>query len=131
MLNPKPRTSLAVIVLSAVAGILSRRFGAYLPIFIASYGGDTLWALAAFASIRLVFPKLRLSHVFLLALDLSCLIELSQLYQAEWINRLRHLPGMGFILGYGFRWTDLLCYLSGCLMGWGLFYFLEKGKTIK
>ena len=44
-------------------------------------------------------------------------IELSQLYQAPWINAVRETRPGALVLGAGFKWTDLVCYTLGCLMG--------------
>ena len=45
-------------------------------------------------------------------------IELSQLYHAPWIDGLRHTRLGGLILGYGFLWSDLICYAVGVATGW-------------
>ena len=40
-------------------------------------------------------------------------IEVSQLYQAGWINNLRNTTIGGLILGHGFLWSDILAYSFG------------------
>ena len=40
-------------------------------------------------------------------------IELSQLYQAPGLNRIRLTTLGGLLLGYIFLWSDLLCYGLG------------------
>jgi len=41
------------------------------------------------------------------------MVELSQLYQGDWINGVRGtLPGR-LILGQGFLWSDLIAYAVG------------------
>ena len=47
------------------------------------------------------------------------LIESSQLYQAPWLNALRDTRLGGLILGYGFLWSDLVCYTVGIGIGYG------------
>ncbi len=44
-------------------------------------------------------------------------VEFSQLYQAEWIIMIRQTKIGGLILGYGFLWSDLLCYAAGVSAG--------------
>ena len=44
-------------------------------------------------------------------------IEFSQLYKAPWINDLRHTLFGKLVLGAGFLWTDLLCYVVGVTIG--------------
>jgi hypothetical protein len=113
--------ALAVIVLSSIIGIASRKWGAALPTFLANYTGDTMWALACFALFRAVFPRLKLSVIFILALDYSFLTELSQLWHNAFLDGIRNTLIGGLILGFGFMWTDLICYICGCLLGWLLF----------
>jgi len=53
----------------------------------------------------------------ILALALAFGIELSQLYQAPWINRARDTTVGALILGFGFRGADLVCYTVGIALG--------------
>lgn len=98
-------------------GLLSRRSPESLPQFVAQYAGDTLWALAAFLGLGLLLPTSSTIKVAALALLFSYSIEISQLYQAPWINQIRHTLLGGLILGYGFLWSDLICYTIGVGLG--------------
>lgn len=99
-------------------GLLSRSALAdALPMFLSTYAGDTLWALALFLTIGLVFPGLRLAVVVGMTIAISFSVELSQLYHAEWIDSIRRTHLGALVLGSGFKWSDLLCYSVGCLMG--------------
>lgn len=99
-------------------GLLSRSaLASHIPQFMERYAGDTLWALALFLGLGLLLSKVRTVVLAVLALALACGIELSQLYQAPWIDRLRCTDLGGLILGFGFRWTDLICYTSGIALG--------------
>lgn len=110
--------SLMIIFFSVLIGIGSRKFGTYLPEFISAYAGDTMWALAFFALFHLLFPDLRLTKILLLNLAFAFLIEISQLWHPVWLDAIRHtLPG-GLLLGFGFLWTDLVCYIVGSLIGY-------------
>ena len=44
-------------------------------------------------------------------------MELSQLYHAPWIDSLRANRLGGLILGYGFLWSDVACYVTGVSLG--------------
>ena len=98
-------------------GLGSRRFGAYLPSFVAEYAGDTLWALMVFLGISVLAPRTRMSRRAAIALATAYLVEVSQLYHAPWINSLRHTPLGGLVLGFGFLWSDLACYTAGIALG--------------
>lgn len=101
-----------------VAGLLSRcPLAAHWPEFLQTYAGDTLWALALFLGLGLLFPRTPTAIIAILALITAYGIELSQLYQAPWINRLRDTTLGALILGFGFKWTDLLCYTCGVALG--------------
>ena len=53
-------------------------------------------------------------------------IEISELYQAPWIVNLRHTPPFGILLGYGFLWSDWLCYAVGVLAGLLIAFIMGK-----
>jgi hypothetical protein len=108
---------LALITLAAVLGIGSRRNARALPGFMATYAGDTMWALAAFAGVGLLLPRASTRTIALLAMILSIAVELSQLYHAPWIDSIRQTTFGGLILGFGFLWSDLACYAAGVGLG--------------
>jgi hypothetical protein len=103
------RSSPFRLALAACLGIGSRRFAAHLAGFVVAYGGDTLWALAAFLGIGLRLPRASTWRVGLLAMTVSVLVEISRLYHARWIDSIGRTPVSGLVLGYGFVWSDLVC----------------------
>jgi Protein of unknown function (DUF2809) len=114
------RNQLAQIILIALIcllGIGSRRYAQVLPGFIASYAGDTIWALAVFLGFGLLLPRASTRTIALLAMTFSVAIELSQLYHAPWIDSIRQTTLGGLILGFGFLWSDLACYAVGVGLG--------------
>jgi hypothetical protein len=112
-----PLLWIALIALACALGIGSRRFALALPAFIAAYAGDTLWALVAFLGFGLLMPRASTRHVALLAIVFSVVIEVSQLYDAPWIASIRRTTLGGLILGFGFLWSDLICYVVGVGLG--------------
>jgi len=98
-------------------GLASRRYPEILPNFVATYAGDTLWALLVFLLIGLIFPTLSPLKIAMIALSFAFAIELSQLYQAPWINEIRQYRIVALVLGRGFLWSDLLCYSVGVTTG--------------
>ena len=117
--------ALIVILVSAFLGIGSRKFGIIMPNFIAEYAGDTMWALAFFGYFRLFLPRQKLWKIILITLDFAFLIELSQLFHPSWLEIIRQNTLGGLLIGFGFRWTDLLCYTVGCLIGYLIFCCAE------
>jgi hypothetical protein len=117
-------TYLMILIAVILLGLSSRRYAGLLPMFLADYAGDTLWALAAFIGIGMLFPKWTPLRVCVTALLFAFSIEVSQLYHSVWIDQIRHTRIGGLILGYGFLWSDLLCYVVGISIGCVLDIFL-------
>ncbi|MBC8156458.1 MAG: DUF2809 domain-containing protein [Bacteroidetes bacterium] len=109
-----------------LAGLASRRFSGNFS-FVRAYVGDGLWALMLFFGFALVFNRWPTRTVALATLLVSFGIEFSQLYHAPWIDLLRHTRLGGLVLGFGFLWTDLLCYGVGIAVG----MLVEKGLIAK
>ena len=59
------------------------------------------------------------STIFIIswAIIFSYSIEISQLYHAPWIDSIRNTTLGGLILGFGFLWSDLVCYTIGIIIG--------------
>ena len=114
---------LLLIGITVVAGLASRRYPEILPQWVHYYAGDTLWAFMVFLGIACIFKRKSTLWVAATTLLFSYLIEISQLYHAPWIDALREYRLGGLILGFGFLWSDLLCYTLGA----GLGILLEKG----
>jgi hypothetical protein len=110
-------TRLVLIAFVIALGLGSRHFGQSLPGFVATYAGDTLWALIAFLGIGLILPSISTWRVAVLAMSFSVMIEVSQLYHAPWIDSIRRTTLGALVLGHGFLWSDLACYLAGVGIG--------------
>ena len=98
-------------------GLGSRRYAELLPAFIAQYAGDTLWALMVFVVVGFLAPRWPSHRVALVALLVSYADEISQRYHAPWIDAVRDTWIGGVVLGYGFLWSDIVCYTVGVALG--------------
>ena len=107
---------LILTIIVMILGLLSRRIE-NLPEIISLYSGDILWALMVFLIIAFIFNKKSIIFTIYWAIILSYSIEISQLYHAHWIDSIRNTTLGGLILGFGFLWSDLLCYIIGILIG--------------
>lgn len=108
-------------------GLQTRNPNLELPKLIMNHGGDALWTMMAYWGIRLITPKREPSFAFLVALSFSFIIEITQLYQVNWVNELRRNKIVALIFGSGFLWIDLVRYTAGALLGLGIDTFLIKG----
>lgn len=119
MAKKRNRLVYAVVIAAViVVGLASRSpLASYMPLFFATYAGDTLWALCVFLCLGLVLSGARTSIIALLTILIAFGVEISQLYEAEWFNNIRDTSIGALALGAGFKWSDFPCYTVGCLLG--------------
>ncbi|WP_428328071.1 DUF2809 domain-containing protein [Mucilaginibacter sp.] len=112
-----------LICTTIILGLLSRHIKG-IPLFI----GDILWGLMVYFIVRFLFIKQSLKWVIIVALLFCYGIEFSQLYQAVWINNIRHTVLGGLVLGEKFLWGDMLSYTIGIGIGVWADTFVVKHK---
>lgn len=105
------------ILLILILGILSRKISG-IPLFI----GDILYAVLIYFGFRFLIIDSKKSTSLLLSLLFCFGIEILQLVQIDWLIAIRKTTLGHYILGEGFLWIDLLCYIVGTLMA----YYLDK-----
>ncbi len=108
------------ILITIAIGLFSR--SSWIPELIYPYLGDVLYALMFYFIIGWLFPRMEIYKVALYSIAFCFLIEISQLCQADWLNNIRAYQLGSLILGKGFLWSDLLCYM----LGGGLGALIEK-----
>ena len=109
-------------------GLLSRKIEG-LPEIISLYSEDILWALMVFLLFAFLFNKKSTIFIISWAIIFSYSIEISQLYHAPWIDSIRNTTLGGLILGFGFLWSDLVCYTIGIIIGIIDIMINKKGET--
>lgn len=107
---------LILTIITIILGLLSRKVQG-LPQIISSYSGDALWALMVFFLFSFLFNKKSTIFILVISIIFSYRIEISQLYHAPWIDSIRATTLGGLILGFGFLWSDLICYIVGIVIG--------------
>lgn len=110
-------TYCCLVITVMILGLSTRHFSFYFPSWINLYLGDALWALMVFFLWGLLFRTRQTRWITLRALLFTFSIEVTQLYQSQWINSLRTTRLGGLILGYGFLWSDLIAYSVGIGVG--------------
>ena len=115
-------TYLLLAIVTIVIGLSTRKIPQLFPEFIAEYGGDTLWALLFFLLFKMIWIRKPIWVIAVITYSFCILIECSQLYQGEWIVRLRQTFAGQMLLGQGFLWSDLVAYSVGA----GVALFLDK-----
>jgi hypothetical protein len=110
-------TQLVILLVVIALGLTSRAYAAHLPVFVARYADDTLWATAVFLLLGVIRPAARTIPLALWTAVIALAIELSQLAHPGWLEALRRQPGVGLLLGYDFLFSDLACYAVGIVIG--------------
>ena len=105
----------AAIVLLCAAGLYVRRRHGAAPDFFNTYFPDAAWTMAVYCGFGLLFRRGVRLHLPL-ALGVSYLVECSQLLDTPLLRTLRGTTLGGLVLGYGFLWSDLVCYTAGALL---------------
>lgn len=125
------RVTYALCVAAVVLlGLASRAYSPPLPRAVREYAGDALWALAAYLTVAFIFPRLPVRRVAAAAALFSLAVEVSQLYHAPWIDRLRQFRPAALLLGHGFLWSDLACYAAGiCVGALAEYYGSRRGSS--
>lgn len=105
----------AVIILLCVTALRVRKQNGISPNFFNTYFPDTAWTMAVYCGFGFLFNKgVKLN--FPVALIFSYAIEISQLFSPPFLVAARSTVLGGLIFGYGFLWSDIVCYTVGALI---------------
>ncbi|QFG01160.1 DUF2809 domain-containing protein [Psychrobacillus glaciei] len=103
------------VVITILLGLSSRKYSQSLLPFVAQNAGDVMWAMMVYFGFRFLLVRKSLLTAIWLSFSFSFGIEISQLYQAEWINQIRNTLLGALILGIGFLEVDLIRYAVGIM----------------
>jgi len=121
----KPRFVYFILVLlTIVLGIASRKIVG-IPLFV----GDILYAVLVYFGFRWLFLKSKILWQIGLPLLFSFAIEIQQLSTAAKLVAIRETTIGHYVLGQGFLWSDLLCYMIGIGLGYAVDQFWLKQKV--
>ena len=118
------------IVIVIALGLASRKIMGF-PYFVYEYVGDVLWAVKVYIIFAVLFPSEKIPLISVVTFFFSFLIEFSQIYHAPWIDSIRDTFIGGLVLGYGFLWSDILCYLIVTAIGAVLYSILLRYSPAK
>ncbi len=120
---------LTLIFITIIAGLLSRKFDAQLPDIVNCYLGDCLWAMMIYWGFGFVFKSFSILKIAKISLAFCYLIEISQLYHANWIDAIRHTTLGALALGFGFLWSDIIAYTLGIGIASGMEYLISYNSV--
>jgi hypothetical protein len=113
----RSRAWLVVGLVAVIAlGLASRSFPLF-PAALGKYPGDALWALMVFLGFAWLMPRAATVRLATLALSVSYLVELLQLYQPPLLEAIRSTTLGHLVLGSTFAWPDLIAYAVGVSLG--------------
>ncbi len=112
---------LIIITFVVLLGILSRKLNG-IPLCI----GDVLYAVMVYFVIRMFFIYFNKPKKILVPLLLCYLIEIQQLYNANWLVAIRKTTLGHYALGEGFLWSDMFWYTFGVAVAFLIDTFLKK-----
>ncbi len=118
---------ISIIAIIIALGLPARLASHYLPGWYVIYAGDFLWAMLVFFLYALLF-RLPTKKSFCAVLITAYLIEISQLFHPAWLDHLRSIRLLGFVLGFGFLWSDLIAYTLGISLAAGIDRLLLTSK---
>lgn len=104
---------LLLIAITIPVGLVARHLRSSHPSFLSEYAGDTLWPVVFFLAIGVTMPRAATWLVAALTLGITAGIEFSQLIHGRWIDAAREVPGLGFMMGSTFLWSDVACIVTG------------------
>ena len=107
MLKPRLKSLILIPI-----GLATRQYGNE---WMKLYAGDVLWAAMIYWGFKFLFAQ-EPKKIAFYALIFCFSIEFSQLYHAPWIDQIRNTRFGGLVLGFGFLWSDLGCYLVGVFL---------------
>ena len=110
-MKPRPlKSSLALFLVTVMAGLAVRMAPLGLPAVVVKYGGSMLWAVMIYWVVSAALPRWRLTVVGLVAGAVATGVEFFKLYHSPAMDAFRMtLPGM-ILLGRYFSVRDIVAY---------------------
>ena len=119
---------LAAALLTVAVGLGVHRGGSFFPPATRDVIGDALWAAMMFWWISALSPRSRVAVRASVALGISWIVELSQLYHTPSLDAARRTAIGSLILGSGFDARDLVAYVAGVAVGVALDAVVRGGQ---
>ena len=106
----------------------SREYVHLVHIIWSNHLGYSIWAFSLYFLIRIIFARQKIVINMTATFTLSLLVEISQLIETPFLNKIRENYVGGLIIGFGWHATDLLAYLAGILLAASADYLIIRNK---
>ena len=111
--------AVAFCVVSVIACLGYAWFRDEMPDWWRGHGGGIPYVVFWIAFWFAVFPYRRcVAPICLFAVSFTCLLEVLQLWQPDWLTRIRSTGFGAALLGSGFDWNDFVPYFVGGAVGY-------------
>ena len=120
--NSRIRYFILILIVIAL-GITSRKI-----VGVPTFFGDTLYAVMIYFGMRLFFINIKIKKIAMFALLICFAVEFLQLYDVEWMLKIRRTTLGHYVLGQGFLWSDLVYYTLGVLIAFWIDFNLIKRR---
>jgi Protein of unknown function (DUF2809) len=118
---------LSLLLITIPIGLAVRLLPLSLPWFFYKYLGSTLWAVALYWFLALLFPKLRPAAVATLAVTIATLLELSRLVPIAPVDSFRLTFAGKILLGRYFSIKNIAAYIFAVALTAALDNFFIAG----
>jgi hypothetical protein len=119
-------TKLFLIVIFIPLGLLTKGYSGFGDEFVNNYFGGVIYVVFFILLTSFVFPKAPALKILLIVLCITCLLELSQLIQIDFLKNLRKSFLIRSLIGSVFNVFDFIFYLVGGLIGYSILTGLKN-----
>jgi len=120
----RPVACLSAFAAALLLGLASRHGPVGLALLLGKYPGDVLWATMICFGVAALRPRDSPRRIAAIAAATCLAVEVCKLWQAPWLEHLRHTTLGHLVLGHVFSWQNLVAYAAGVLLGSAVDTFL-------
>jgi hypothetical protein len=92
--------------------------------------GGILYVLFGSLLFSVVFPRMKLWQVTLLALGITCLLEFIQYFRFPFMVELTKIKAIAYLFGTSFNGYDFIYYALGALLGFAMLLLLSHKEAM-
>jgi len=118
-----------ILILLVIFGVATKFYHGVASGFVNNYLGGMVYVIFWIIFFSLCFPGVRAFKIAAWVFIATCLIEVTQLSDASFLERLREYFVFRTLIGTSFNLLDMLFYLAGALAGYGMLVWLDRKNS--
>lgn len=115
-----------ILLLLVIFGVATKFYHGVAGGFVNNYLGGVVYVIFWILFFSLWFPGVSALKITAWVFIATCLIEVTQLSDASFLERLREYFVVRTLIGTSFNLPDMLFYLAGALLGYGMLVYLDR-----